>query len=249
MNSGVVKQLELWSSAPFTVPHPVPSFFFFLLFPLTVPPSFPCQLPPTRSSSSAEKTHFLMSLLNQNAARQTDVVRGPTCGSSDTNSQVGREKTCAIHFIAHSVNEGSSLALLFKVVSSDSEKLPYRCRALTSSLWHKRTKVFPHSFLFFFPCFLYWRVGVRMVGLLNSWSATTCSLFGQINLNMKSRLSAQHTLQSHDYIHPKMLSPKCLLMFPIWQRQPKRQINHMLWAGQAFDCEKLRLKSRTRVKE
>lgn len=78
-----------------------------------------------------------------------------------------------------------------------------------------------------------------------SWSAATSRLprLGQINLNMKSRpcrAVITSTLQKR--------SCKCLLMFPIWQRQPKRQINHMLWAGQAFNCEKRRLKAEQELK-
>lgn len=72
--------------------------FFFLLSP-TVPPPSPANSPPTLSSSSAQKTHFLMSLLNQNAARQTDVVRGPTCGFTDINEQVGCGKMWSVDLI------------------------------------------------------------------------------------------------------------------------------------------------------
>lgn len=59
---------------PNPTPLPVPASSL-----LTVsPPSPPLSSPSPDGSSSAEKTHFLMSLLNQNPAPlQTDVVRGP----------------------------------------------------------------------------------------------------------------------------------------------------------------------------
>ena len=63
------------------------SLFLILCLPFFPPdclPPFPANSPPTLSSSSAEKTHFLMSLLNQNAVRQTDVVWGPTHRFYDT---------------------------------------------------------------------------------------------------------------------------------------------------------------------
>lgn len=78
---------ETLEQSPFNCSSSCACFFF--CFPLTVSPPSPANNPPpptpTWSSSFAEKTHFLVSLLNQNSALQTDVERGPTCGFSDTN--------------------------------------------------------------------------------------------------------------------------------------------------------------------
>lgn len=72
-----------------------------------LPDSPPLPSPSPDGSSSAEKTHFLMSLLNQNAARlQTDVVRGP-CMHVDS---IANERALAY---AKTKQTNSSLGLFF----------------------------------------------------------------------------------------------------------------------------------------
>lgn len=90
-----LQSCEITGTAPLLLFLILCLFFFFFLFPPDCLPFFPCQLPQL-STPPFLKRHI--SWCDQNFTRQTDVVRGPTCGRSDRNESAPCEESRILDF-------------------------------------------------------------------------------------------------------------------------------------------------------
>lgn len=101
--------------------------FFFFVFP-RLSPLLPLPTPPPTQLSTPPFLKRPISWCDQNFTRQTDVVRGPTCGRSDRNESAPRERSRILDF------SPIHLSPLFPApLSRDIQK--HRCGANTNAHW------------------------------------------------------------------------------------------------------------------